>query len=486
MATMASACMPCSEHGQSRLKCALCGEALSSDHAATLHFRDRHGNGKAQLVRVSATTLERNRHGLFDREAPPDQQHHQSMVIPLQPAGPSLQFIREGSEVRLHQGRPSALSQSASSPLHTQIAWRRASGASGNSFAMPVVERTPKSASCASASRRVMWLGVGASGHALKEGELIKLGTFTLSVRQVVLAGPAQVPSFSSHRDPETAMVRQEARSPGGSALTCRICLGGPSDEDDEDEEDLGPLILAPCLCKGDVRRVHLSCLRQWLKVRYSVENRLAAEGAVAYSFKPPGCEICRTEFPSTCQDLTDPDSEPIPLLTNLPLVEPPFIVLSVPKSNGEDRERPHGERCVFAPNGKQDMVLKIGRQRGAELRLNDSSVSRVHATIRFKDGQFLLHDNNARFRTLVLPTGPEPLHGARQEPLSVQAGRTLLSFALLEDSESTPAGSVLPVDIPPIANVSSSAAGVSGASDSEEPAVEPAERVEASVSSWC
>jgi len=46
-----------------------------------------------------------------------------------------------------------------------------------------------------------------------------------------------------------------------------------------------------------------------------------------------------------------------------------------------------------------------------------------------------VLYDNNARFRTLVLPTGPEPLGGRpRAEPLSVQAGRTLLSFALLED----------------------------------------------------
>lgn len=79
--------------------------------------------------------------------------------------------------------------------------------------------------------------------------------------------------------------------------------------------------------------------------------------------------------------------------------------------------------------------MLRIGRQRGTELRLNDSSVSRVHALIRYRDGKFVLFDNNARFRTLVLPTGPEPLGGRpRAEPLSVQAGRTLLSFALLED----------------------------------------------------
>jgi len=383
-------------------------------------------------VCISATTLERNRHGLFDREAPPEQRHHQSMVVPLLPTGPSLQFVRCGSEVRLLQGKHAPTHSAASSPLHTQLAWRGSGGSLGKGL---VVERTPVSASRCSASRKVMWLGIGEKGHALKEGELIKLGSFTLSVRQVCLKGVPQVPRFSSHRDPETALVRQEAPSlerDCNSAL-CRICLGGPG-HGEGDEEDEGPLILAPCLCRGNVQRVHLNCLRHWLSVRYSVENRMQG-GAIALSFKPPGCEICRTEFPATYQNPYDPEAEPVPLLDSLPLVEPPFIVLAVPKSSGEDRERPHGERCVFAPCGRGDAVLRVGRQRDTELRLNDSSVSRVHALIRYQSGRFMLYDNNARFRTLVLPTGPEPLRGRpRAEPLSVQAGRTLLSFALLED----------------------------------------------------
>lgn len=75
------------------------------------------------------------------------------------------------------------------------------------------------------------------------------------------------------------------------------------------------------------------------------------------------------------------------PLQTQ-PQVEPPFIVLSVPKSSGEERERPHGERCVFAPSGRGDAVLRVGRQRDTELRLNDSSVSRLHALVRYRDGE--------------------------------------------------------------------------------------------------
>jgi len=416
----------------------------------TQHLREKHQSREARFICISATTLERNRHGLFDREAPEEQQHHQSLVVPFRPSGPSLQFLRRGDQVRLRPSgpwheAPSSIPEAqlgAASPLHTQLVWRaRGPGK------VPVVERTPVSASRASASRRVMWLGVGAHGHRVNEGELIKLGSFTLSVRQVCLEGPPQVPRFSSHRDPETAPVRSDQPSldrDSASAL-CRICLGGPgggtpgaAGGGGDEDGDEGPLILAPCLCRGNVQRVHLNCLRQWLRMRYSVENRLEQPGALALSFKPPGCEICKTEFPATFQ--AEDGEEPVPLLTSLPEVTPPFVVLSVPKGHGEDRERPHGERCVFAPGGTES-VLRIGRQRGTELRLNDSSISRIHATLEFRDGAFLLRDNKARFRTLVLPTGPQLLDGRRPEPLSVQAGRTLLSFAFLEAQQEAAAG---------------------------------------------
>lgn len=334
------------QHQRPIWRCGICSEDLHSELEAARHLRQRHAPGGAQLVCISATTLERNRHGLFDREAPADQRHHQSMVVPLLPSGPSLQFVRCGSEVRVLQGRRAPTS-TASSPLHTQVTWRGSGGPLSKAL---VVERTPVSASRCSASRKVMWLGVGEKGHILKQGELIKLGSFTLSVRQVCLEGAAQVPRFSCHRDPQTALVRQEAPTleRDSSSALCRICLGG---SDGEDAGDEGPLILAPCLCRGNVQRVHLSCLRRWLAVRYSVENRMQG-GGLALSFKPPGCEICRTEFPATYQNPYDPDAEPVPLLDSLPKVEPPFIALSVPRSSGEDRERPHGERCVFAPCG--------------------------------------------------------------------------------------------------------------------------------------
>lgn len=44
-----------------------------------------------------------------------------------------------------------------------------------------------------------------------------------------------------------------------------------------------------------------------------------------------------------------------------------------------------------------------MGRGHESDLRINDISVSRLHAMIKFKDGKFLLEDNLSKFGTLVL-----------------------------------------------------------------------------------
>ena len=44
-----------------------------------------------------------------------------------------------------------------------------------------------------------------------------------------------------------------------------------------------------------------------------------------------------------------------------------------------------------------------MGRGHESDLRINDISVSRCHALIKFRDNRFLLEDNLSKFGTLVL-----------------------------------------------------------------------------------
>lgn len=43
-------------------------------------------------------------------------------------------------------------------------------------------------------------------------------------------------------------------------------------------------------------------------------------------------------------------------------------------------------------------------------MRISDISVSRIHAHLKFEDGQFLIYDNDSKFGTLILLDGAYPV----------------------------------------------------------------------------
>ena len=45
----------------------------------------------------------------------------------------------------------------------------------------------------------------------------------------------------------------------------------------------------------------------------------------------------------------------------------------------------------------------KLGRGHNSSVRINDISVSRLHATIRYEDDGFYINDNDSKFGTIVL-----------------------------------------------------------------------------------
>lgn len=46
--------------------------------------------------------------------------------------------------------------------------------------------------------------------------------------------------------------------------------------------------------------------------------------------------------------------------------------------------------------------IIKMGRHPDNDLIINDPRVSRYHAQVRFEDGQFVIHDLDAKFGTFV------------------------------------------------------------------------------------
>jgi pSer/pThr/pTyr-binding forkhead associated (FHA) protein len=70
-----------------------------------------------------------------------------------------------------------------------------------------------------------------------------------------------------------------------------------------------------------------------------------------------------------------------------------------------------------------------MGRGHESDLRINDISVSRCHAMVKFKDGKFYLEDNVSKFGTLVLIKKRTSLLPGFNK--AVQIGRTVINFSV-------------------------------------------------------
>lgn len=77
----------------------------------------------------------------------------------------------------------------------------------------------------------------------------------------------------------------------------------------------------------------------------------------------------------------------------------------------------------------KDKQQFQMGRGHDSEVRVNDISVSRCHALIKYKEDGIYIEDNKSKFGTLVL------LKDAYQILLeytsAVQIGRTVVSFTV-------------------------------------------------------
>lgn len=70
---------------------------------------------------------------------------------------------------------------------------------------------------------------------------------------------------------------------------------------------------------------------------------------------------------------------------------------------------------------------FSLGRGHDSELRINDISVSRKHASLEYKDGNFVLTDLKSKFGTLMLIS--ESVKLSEQNNKTFQIGRTVITI---------------------------------------------------------
>ncbi|KAH8741271.1 hypothetical protein FG386_000178 [Cryptosporidium ryanae] len=241
--------------------------------------------------------------------------------------------------------------------------------------------------------------------YALQQNDLVKLGRFKLRVKQLVRTGD-QVPELRLD-ETETSII--EPTLDESLTMQCRICLTEGEQEDDP--------LLCPCQCRGSIKFVHLECLRHWINGRLNLTNDNNSRDT--FFFRQLQCELCKSPLPSSASIKGSRVN-----IVNLPKTRPPFIVLENIYGNVH--------RGVHVVSMAEKKDLKLGRGHESDVRISDVSISRYHATIRYRNENFMLEDHDSKFGTLVSVRRPQAIESNHN--LSLQVGRTVVNLRLSDE----------------------------------------------------
>ena len=129
-------------------------------------------------------------------------------------------------------------------------------------------------------------------------------------------------------------------------------------------------------------------------------------------------CEICKSPYPfSFCSKGKDAD------LFKVEKPQAPYLVL---EAIAGDRNNNRGIHIISVTNKNS---VKLGRGHESDVRISDISVSRCHAVIKLRDGNFILEVNTSKFGTLIRSN--EKILIPTNSSVVVQTGRTVISMSI-------------------------------------------------------
>jgi len=200
-----------------------------------------------------------------------------------------------------------------------------------------------------------------------------------------------------------------------GDNPVCYMCF------DEEDTEE-NPMI-TPCKCSGDTKFVHVECLRKWHTAE--ADNQICFLSSVDAT-----CSVCKSTFKS---DFKLKDGRQVKLFKSS--LEPPYVSLLVATKH-EMAARLFNTRfqlsfgTIMKSDGRSaNRPLLLGRSSGSDMVLDYRTVSARHASIRFKNGEFIFTDagsSNGSYLYLRRPLELTP-----SQPVQFRLGRSMISMKI-------------------------------------------------------
>ena len=200
----------------------------------------------------------------------------------------------------------------------------------------------------------------------------------------------------------------------------CKICYS-----EDNDKEN-NPLVHL-CNCNGGLRFSHFMCIKKWMETKLLIKEN-NKKTVKCYFIKSFNCEICKT---------------PYPFKFKLTGIEKPFELIDLQKPIGRDYiileslnqvKDNCNIKCIHVIQLNNDDLI-IGRGHESDIRINDISVSRNHAKLKYnqENGTILLRDLKSKFGTLVLIKKPLEI---KEKKIHIQIGRTYIECWLMSLEE--------------------------------------------------
>ncbi|CDW76485.1 zinc finger c3hc4 fha domain-containing protein [Stylonychia lemnae] len=258
----------------------------------------------------------------------------------------------------------------------------------------------------------------GKEDYLIKKFDVIKLGRVKFRIKDFQCEKMGQTPEELYQQELKEAkpVITLEDNQTGDESQkgSCRFCWGSDSTPEN-------PCIV-PCRCAGTVGFIHFECLKNWLNTKM---NKKESEHLVSMYWKTFECEICKQAYPYLFKvgrkvykliDIQQPkNSGYFMVMESLPL------------------EKNTSRTIHILGFSSQKEQFNMGRGHDSEVRVNDISVSRCHAIIKYKPEGFYIEDNKSKFGTLVLLKESYPLN--LEYTSAVQVGRTVVSFTVRNTS---------------------------------------------------
>lgn len=204
-----------------------------------------------------------------------------------------------------------------------------------------------------------------------------------------------------------------------GDTPICYMCF-----DDSTDDDGVNPLI-TPCKCLGDTRYVHVECLRKWHTAE--ADNQICFLSSVDAT-----CSVCKSTFKS---DFRLADGRLVKLFKSS--LCPPYVSLLIATKH-EMAQRLFNTRfqlsfsTLLKPdrrNGTRPLLL--GRSSGSDMVLDYRTVSARHATIKFKNGEFIFADAGSSNGSYLYLRKPVELTQGSQS-IQFRLGRSMISMRVV------------------------------------------------------